>query len=542
MRSIPAASSALFVTYLFLTVLGLLPNTVHADQSEGKWTLEGQTQTTQPFIGVTHLQLIQKLPRPTVINVLKIDPKADGVRFLITPSNGDPNGDEPGDPNHDTVRQTVREYVQEHKLQGAINAAFFSFGTGKDNTIVIGLGVSNGDKYAPHERGWAAINITQNGDAGLVFPKTPKTTNFDTIPENVELYNAIGGSNVLLKDGVMPETPHNGFSDTTHPRTAAAVTAEGHVLLVTVDGRQPDYSEGASLFELADMLRKLGATQAINLDGGGSTTMVLADGFDDQGKPAKTGVVRVVNAPSDAKADGNPGRLRSNGASLGFYARPVTTGSYKPLAAATRPAPPKALPFPQKKIVLDDFETGNGRFDTHPAKSGSNRGIDKDKCEYKIVKTKTPNGMRAQALKIVRDKGGSRGLLVRHLSKFGRTDANEVLGRVGTLGYWLRTTSPNLKASIIVDDTVIPAKNKSRAHEKGIYRPINADGEWHFYAWDLQKVHHWSSFWNGNGAIEGPNTTLDAILIVSDKEHNKEGEVIELLVDAVTYDPAGDFE
>jgi exopolysaccharide biosynthesis protein len=59
-----------------------------------------------------------------------------------------------------------------------------------------------------------------------------------------------------------------------NPRTVAGVTRAGHVLLVTVDGRAPGHSVGASFAEEAAIMRALGARDALNLDGGGSTAMV----------------------------------------------------------------------------------------------------------------------------------------------------------------------------------------------------------------------------------------------------------------------------
>jgi muramoyltetrapeptide carboxypeptidase len=79
------------------------------------------------------------------------------------------------------------------------------------------------------------------------------------------------------------------FVEARHPRTALGVRADGTFLLVTVDGRQADWSVGMSLPELTDLLLDLGAVDAINLDGGGSTTMVV-DG-------------EVVNRPSDANGE-----------------------------------------------------------------------------------------------------------------------------------------------------------------------------------------------------------------------------------------------
>jgi hypothetical protein len=74
-----------------------------------------------------------------------------------------------------------------------------------------------------------------------------------------------------------------------NPRTLAGVTRDGHLLLVTVDGHAPGYSVGASFWESAALMRALGARDAVNLDGGGSTTMAIR------------GV--VVNRPSDATGE-----------------------------------------------------------------------------------------------------------------------------------------------------------------------------------------------------------------------------------------------
>jgi hypothetical protein len=70
-----------------------------------------------------------------------------------------------------------------------------------------------------------------------------------------------------------------------NPRTMAGVTADGRLLLVTVDGRQPGYSVGASFAEGAAIMRALGAAEAVNLDGGGSTAMAVGE--------------ELVNRPSD---------------------------------------------------------------------------------------------------------------------------------------------------------------------------------------------------------------------------------------------------
>lgn len=89
--------------------------------------------------------------------------------------------------------------------------------------------------------------------------------------------HAIGGGPMLVKDGkaaidLKGEQFSADFSTTRHPRTAVGVTAKGDLLLVVVDGRQP-MSRGASLDELAQLMIRLGCVKALNLDGGGSSTM-----------------------------------------------------------------------------------------------------------------------------------------------------------------------------------------------------------------------------------------------------------------------------
>jgi exopolysaccharide biosynthesis protein len=74
-----------------------------------------------------------------------------------------------------------------------------------------------------------------------------------------------------------------------------------------VDGRQPFYSEGITLNELARLMISLGAQDAMNLDGGGSSTMVVA---------SKDGQPRILNSPIDNYI---PGRERPVANHLGVY-------------------------------------------------------------------------------------------------------------------------------------------------------------------------------------------------------------------------------
>src|SRR5688500_12872142 len=102
-----------------------------------------------------------------------------------------------------------------------------------------------------------------------------------------------GGIPQLIKNGNIEitweeEKASKAFVETRHPRTAVAKLKDGKFLMVTVDGRS-ESSAGIGLEDLAKLLLEFGATEAMNLDGGCSTTMFL-DG-------------KVVNKPSDKEGE-----------------------------------------------------------------------------------------------------------------------------------------------------------------------------------------------------------------------------------------------
>ncbi len=110
------------------------------------------------------------------------------------------------------------------------------------------------------------------------------------------LETAVGGGALVLHDGAWyddPDAPYREENSRRTPCSGAAITSDGRVLLVEVDGRQPELSVGVTRRQFAALLRSLGATEALLLDGGGSSTIVvrrLGDSLAD-----------VVNSPSDAK-------------------------------------------------------------------------------------------------------------------------------------------------------------------------------------------------------------------------------------------------
>lgn len=113
-----------------------------------------------------------------------------------------------------------------------------------------------------------------------------------------ECYAAIGAGPLLLHCGKICVRDASASFNLTHkaPRTAIGKKKDGTALLLVVDGRQPDWSAGITLKELATLFEFLGAQDALNLDGGGSSTMIINQ--------------QIVNRPSDESLPGMPGKER----------------------------------------------------------------------------------------------------------------------------------------------------------------------------------------------------------------------------------------
>ena len=112
----------------------------------------------------------------------------------------------------------------------------------------------------------------------------------------------VGGFPVLVRDSLevsgLDSAGAPTFAPVRHPRTIVGVAARGRrLLLITIDGRQAGYSVGTTNRESARVALELGATEAINLDGGGSTAMAIARSRGD------SIAIEVVNKPSDAQGE-----------------------------------------------------------------------------------------------------------------------------------------------------------------------------------------------------------------------------------------------
>jgi len=148
-------------------------------------------------------------------------------------------------------------------------------------------------------RGTAAAKLQAEAQPG-----TTVTLRLILQPDWPTVADAIGGGPVLVRDGAPVYRSYEAFTISQlvprGPRSAVGQRADGSVLLVTTDGRQPGYSVGMTNFELALTLVRLGAVRGMALDGGGSSTLAFEG--------------TVLNSPSDGKE-----RAISNALMLQYY-------------------------------------------------------------------------------------------------------------------------------------------------------------------------------------------------------------------------------
>ncbi len=246
------------------------------------------------FDGIVYTRSVRLSPRPLMIHVITVDTRGTGVRVLVTPPD-----DREG--NYPLRARTTSQFLQEFGMQVAINGDGFSPWWSRG---VADYYPHDGDPVSP--RGTTAsrgkLYWTSQAAVPTLYVSSRTTFSFDA---PAKPFNAISGETLLLSGGnLLPDLDNT----VTQPRSAIGYSRNGRYLyLVVVDGRQPFYSEGMTLQELAHLMLSLGAEYAMNLDGGGSSTLVVRDA---------AGAARVLNSPIDNYI---PGRERPVANHLGIY-------------------------------------------------------------------------------------------------------------------------------------------------------------------------------------------------------------------------------
>jgi hypothetical protein len=282
----------------------------------------------QPYLGLTYIDRTEAAPRALRMHIAQVDLEAPGIRFKLSSPSG----------AREVIRQTTLEFLEAEGAQIAINAHFFwPWPTAEPESDLIGIAASEGRVFSAFEspiQNYALVadapglNLDAANRATLVHRDRTKSSGL-SIVEPVTLWNTVAGSAQIVTAGVVTIPTYGGAGEAgalltpggpgsysnarswyaaLNARTAIAVSRDSRTLtLFTVDVRGG--SSGMTVREVAEMLIKdYGAWHALNLDGGGSTSMAMAD--------PDTREARLVNVPSDGVAG------RAVGSSLAVFASP----------------------------------------------------------------------------------------------------------------------------------------------------------------------------------------------------------------------------
>ena len=237
--------------------------------------------TSSPQKGVVHKSLrIDNLYKgPQSINLIEIS-RSSKLRLAVA---------------HDNRMRRTSDMAQGHNAAVAINGTFYNMREG-NSTCFYKVDKELIDSTTAYE---AAIRVN-----GAVHLKGRKVRILDWTRDIERNYKGNKGT-VLAAGPIMLEDGHKadwsecdeGFIETKHPRSAIYTTRDGKVVLLTVDGRSSGNAAGMSIPELMHLIRVLGGYDALNLDGGGSTTLWIEG-------------AGVVNYPCDNKKFDHEGQRR----------------------------------------------------------------------------------------------------------------------------------------------------------------------------------------------------------------------------------------
>jgi len=256
----------------------------------------------QLFQGVSYERQVVQSPRPMVVHIVTVDLRADGIRLLVTP--GEPRAAQ------SLKADTTSGFLQKYGVQLAVNGDGFTpwhsnslfdyYPHVGDPITPVGFAASQGKVYSQGSGVEPVLYVSRTNRASFNNPTGA-------------VYNAIAGNIMLVAGGrIQSELIQSVSGDIPQPRTALALDKSGRrLMIIVVDGRQPRYSQGATLDDLARIITAHGGFYGMNMDGGGSSTLVME---------GKNGRPSLLNSPIDNHI---PGRERPVGNHLGIFANTV---------------------------------------------------------------------------------------------------------------------------------------------------------------------------------------------------------------------------
>ena len=240
------------------------------------------TPASQPAAVQYHEEV--RVDPPMHLHVLTIDLSDPRVSIRVVRAGDDPDGDGPWQTKIDTVRSIATR----EKLAAAVNGSFF---TCKDAVWMFGRKVPYYVGNWATASGWTMTEgvlwSNQLALASMVIDAKGKVSigRFGKVPADAR--QMVSSGELLLVNGKNVATSKDAA-----PRTAIGIDRAGNrMTMLVVDGRREKFSAGMTTPQLADELIRLGCSDALLLDGGGSSAMVLRDPADQ--------TVKLVSRPSD---------------------------------------------------------------------------------------------------------------------------------------------------------------------------------------------------------------------------------------------------
>jgi hypothetical protein len=255
-----------------------------------------------------------------VVRCVRVDLTDPDVRLFSTPQ-------APGSAleSRETLTLSVPHFLAQNQLQVACDANFYYANPGGSDPTseglpcdVFGLEISSGTVVSAQTTAdavgdprYASVLFATNNRPSIVFVNLPPGTNTTGIYTAITGYYPIVSNGVNIASAAATSYP-DSFIHQAQPRTAYGLSRDNRYLyLMTIDGRQSGYSDGASDTETAYWMMQFGGWNAVNMDGGGSTALYMAD---------STGNPVALNHSSYLAGYG---RERYIGSHFGVYAKPL---------------------------------------------------------------------------------------------------------------------------------------------------------------------------------------------------------------------------
>lgn len=216
------------------------------------------------------------------------------------------------------------------------------------------------------ESGAAALNALKPGDP-VAMEYAARTDSGEPVPRT-----AVGGRELLVVDGV-PQNHDGQANNTAAPRTAVGFSKDGgEMQVITVDGRQAD-SGGVTLTELALMMKRAGSHSALNLDGGGSSTLLAREPGSD--------ALQVENSPSDGSERTVPNGLAltapdGSGQLRGYWVETRTLAGTAPTADPVKGGhPERVFPGLTRQLTAAGYDETYGPAQGEPHWHGDRASV-----------------------------------------------------------------------------------------------------------------------------------------------------------------------